>query len=376
MRKTETIYLGDKVKTKSTYKPLLKNDERFNPEGEIYEGIVVGKRGKYLMVDFHKKLPFTHYLGNMLQEPTGCGIEYKHLVVTETFKAENKEEQEFVGLMKELQFEEMNKLPTEIRQKEDNLRQHVSQIKNKLREVSDAERNVEREEFDLKSLKEKKVAASVDTDFIVKQYRQMKKNPKIKTIEILDTKGVVDILLTTKDLTYKNPRTVMPDYNLGAYKILIPMDINRGMQAINYKKHVKKFSYHHPCIHDSRLCLGNAVENEVYKLRNTNNIINLSHLLINFLEEPNYGGPHLSEELFYCNQPVTIRPRNKYDWFDMAYWNEKEVWDGAKYTADEKKIREKLRKLGAQVEEICPECGYDGDERDDDGDCPNCGASY
>jgi hypothetical protein len=371
MRKTDKIYLGDKVRTKKSFKPYISTDERFNPEGVLYDGVVVGKRGSFLLVDFEQKYPFTHYLGDLLTEPTGCAVEFKNLNIVKSFKSDDVNEIKFVGVIKQLNFEEFLKTPKEIRRTEDEINSQIGRIKSLLREVKEKEVVLEKDEFKLKELKTKKSIKNINESRIASQYKAMKKNKKIKSIEILGDEDLPNILLTTNDLMYRNANSNIPDYNLGAYKILIPLNVDESVLAINYKKHVNKFEFHHPCIKRAKMCLGTAMKEEVAKLRKTNNIINLAHLLINFLEEPNYGTPHLNEELFYCSQPVTIKPKTEMQWFDNIFWDEKEYWDGEKYT----KETEIATKILDDSRVRCLSCGHVR-ELSDEVECSNCGDNY
>jgi len=383
MKKITDIYLGDKVKTKKSFKPLLKNDERFDPKGVQYDGIIVGKRGAFVLVDLKKTYPFTHHAGGMFATPTICAINLKDLTILETYKSDDKDEREFVGLMKEVRFEELQKLPLELHRIEDSCMQYAGTIKRLYNDMESTQRDLDKQEYTLKELKEKQAAAVLDTTHIANQYKQMKKNKKIKSVEIIDTDNGKCVLITTNDLTYTAPQRRMFDYNIGAFKILVPLNNGNDVRCINYKKHVRKFEKHHPCISNGGMCLGNAMNTEVRKLRATNNIINLAHLLINFLEEPNYGSPHISDEQFYSAQKVTINPTDQRDWFSSSYWSKHEAWDGKAYTEDQKKLSEKLmEKNGPLVEEqpaslvLCPDCENEfemSEIRDNDGNCPECG---
>ena len=203
----------------------------------------------------------------------------------------------------------------------------------------------------------------------------MFKNSRIKEIEVLSNNGETDILVTTNDLTYTNPSSNMEDFVLGAYKILLPLDIERVMQAINYKRHVNKFTYHHPCIKRSELCLGDAMINVLAKTRREGDIVNTIHLLINFLEKPDYGTPYCSETDFYCAQPVTIKPSDKYDWFKESYWNDKQLWDGSAFTTAQQLAIVKFsgsssnNSYGNECENECGNCGHEFDGNQ----CPECG---
>ena len=52
------------------------------------------------------------------------------------------------------------------------------------------------------------------------------------------------------------------------------------------------------------MCLGAQVENHVMKLIKAGDLNGVATTLINFLEEPNYGSPYISDIEFYAAQPV------------------------------------------------------------------------
>jgi len=343
MKKKEKIYVGNKIKTNAKFKPINQDGTRLDLKGESFEGTVIGKRGKFIFIDFHQELPFTHYLNGLLSKPTGRALFSNETTPIDSCKSKDKQKQDFFNLMIEFRYKELEKIPGKIRSIEDTINNRIGNIKSLSRDIDFHEDEIQKEEFERKKLENKKMFISFNSDYIMKQYNKMKTNPKVDTIKILNINQDTNVLLTTKNLTYKNPNSKIPNYNLGAYKILIPIDADKRLKIINFKKHVQKFYYHHPCINRGEVCLGNAMISEVTKLRNSGNIINLIHLLINFLEEPNYNDPHLSEELFYCNQKVTIKPKNEEDWFNEEYWDKFEKWDGAKYTKDTQIIQQKLR---------------------------------
>lgn len=373
MRKTDKIYIGDKVKTKKTFRPLDKNKQRFDPKGAEYEGIVLDKRGSFLIVDFGEETPFTHYLSGMLTTPTGSAVEFKHLAVTETYKSDDEDEQAFVCMMREARVGKINELPREIRAKEEGLASLVGDIKSRNRDIASLEATLEKSEFELREMKDSTAVIDVDSGRIAKQYQSVLKSSKIKSIKIYDSKrnpGGRDIIVTTNDLSYRTENHI-GGYVLGAYKFLIPLDIGMNISAVNYTKHVRRFELSHPCVHNGSICMGSAVEEEVYKLRRAGDIVNLIYILINFLEEPQYGEPHIDDVRFYPRQDVTMKIDDEHDWFSRDVWGVKEAWDGEKYDKE-------VRDISRMVEEgmQCYKCDSDPGSGvpTSEAPCPNCGS--
>lgn len=369
MRKTDLIYLGDKVKTKKTFKPILADKTRFRPDNEEFDGVVVGKRGKYLLIDFKRELPFTHYLGGLLDSPTGAGVAFKDLIVTDTFTTEDKDEQAFVNMYKEINFDTANKIPGKIRVIEDTIDEFARKIDGLMRDVALLEDDTRTKDFEIKKLKQKKREVTISTSLLSKRYKKLINSPDIENVKIVHSGRDMAVLVTTKDLKYHINSPDMFDYKLGAYKILIPVNEAEQIKAINYKKHVQKFEIHHPCIQQSGLCLGAAVSAEVNRLRETGKILSLIYLLINFLKEPDYGEPYLPASSFYCAQDVTISPKNPLKWFDRSYWEKNEIWDGDRFTEDSKNVEELLESPH------CPSCGSTEDKNSEE-KCPQCGYKY
>ena len=339
MRKTDNIFVGDKVKTKKSFKPLLPNGDRFEPEDEL-EGIVMMKRGGFIMVDFGEQLPFTHYLEGVLADPTGFGVEYKNLVVVETLEIEDKKERDFVGALREASFIDLRKIPNEIRRVEDSIRSTDGSIKSLLRDVDSYEKRILENNFKLKELEEKKGSVSVDERDLSKYYSKMMRSSSIEDVEIVKEGDTTYIVCTTGDLTYHVSNGRVSDCNVGAFKILLPLSPGGDVLAINYKRQMKRGYYGHPCICESRMCLGSAVGYHIVELRKTGNIAQVFHLLINFLKEPEYGQPHIADLHFKHAQEVTINPSNTMQWFDQSFWRNNEVWDEDRYEREQRGTRD------------------------------------
>lgn len=334
MRKQKEVYLGDKIITTKKFKPLGSDGNPVDLEGALLEGVVVQKRGHFIGVDFGKEFPFTHLLDGTLTKPHGYAINKECYKVLESYSCDDRNKEVFVNVMREGKYLEAEKIPKQIADIQANMISRKNNIKDYNRSVAVEENRLLKDNVKLKELTERKDVTKIDVNKLEKQYDKLIKNSFIKEVTLYESEDAIKyILVTTEDLTFKDENKDLPEFNLGAYKIRIPLDSNRDVMAVNYKRHVQK-KYFHPCISEGNLCLGPAMIDEVVRMRRKESYPALIHLLINFLREPSYNQPFLDARYFYCAQDVNIRPRNNDDWFNMDYWRSKASWDGKKYTEE------------------------------------------
>lgn len=337
-KKEKEIFLGDIVKTNKSFKP---EDENGNlvPVTEPLEGTVVTRRANGVGVDFGTVFPFTHSLDGVLPEPTGIFVLADWVDLVETFSHKDKDLAMFVNLSKERAFRELYEIPREISKLVKQADDKKGKVNSLFRDIKNLESEIRKSSFEIDKLSERRGSVDVSVDSMARQYSKLIAHKDIAEIEFRkDDSGIQNMIVTTKDLTYKDSRgETTPPFNLGAYKIKIPINLEhpgdkRSLSIINYKKHVQKKKFH-PCVNGfDGACLGDSVGNEVNKYIQVGQYPQLIYLLLGFLKEPNYGGPHISAELFSAALPVTIRPRNPLNWFSKDYWNEKETWDGEEFT--------------------------------------------
>jgi hypothetical protein len=78
---------------------------------------------------------------------------------------------------------------------------------------------------------------------------------------------------------------------------------------------------------------------DINTLLQEKNYSSIIHLIINFLEEPDYGKPYLPAISFACAQNVTMKPRDKTKWFDNDYWDKNESWNGEEASEAEAELK-------------------------------------
>ena len=376
MRKNDPVYLGDKIVTNKHFKPIMADKEAFDLKEEFLDGVVVATRGDFFCVDFGKEFPFTHSLEKTLKGPTGYAVNRRDFKVVESYSTKDPKKSMFINVLRERQYTEAQKAPSEIEKIRQSAESKVGSIKQYVREIKNYESNLLKDNFKIKALEAKPGVSEISNNTIERQYEKLLSHKKIKTAEIIEKdNGNKYILVTTEDLTFHDEYRDIPDFVLGAYKMLIPINNGNGLKIVNYKKHVLK-EYYHPCIVGSNICMGNMVGDEIHRFNVEDRYLDTIYLMLNFLEEPDYGTPHLCAIKFMCGQNVTINPRNQFNWFDMGYWKNKEVWDGNKYTTENKEAYKKhtggrLGTAPAQASnERCPSCGehaWDGNR------CIECG---
>jgi len=364
MRKNTKVYVGDRIVTNKNFKPFMSNKDLFDVEDNKYKGTIIEIRDSMLNIAFDDEHPFCHTLENRTDRMNGYSLLFKESDLDSSVDLSDEKKRAFVGLIRELAFKKISELPIKIRSKEDSLRSLVSTARSLAADLSRKELQIEGDNHKLADLIKSKRGLTVNVDELVSKYDKFMSNKKIASVDPIESDGYKSVLITTNDLVYHREGSSLGDFTLGAYKILIPLDSGQRVRAINYKRHKDRFKYHHPCINNSTLCLGESVGDEVMKLRNEGNIIGLAYLLIIFLEKPDYGNPYIQEEEFFCAQTVTIKPENEIDWFSNIYWDENEKWDGRKFAEDFKNLN--------TTSAYCENC-----ERsvtiNEDGDCPDCG---
>ena len=338
MRKNNKVFVGDRIITNKYFKPFLANKDLFDTEGNFYKGTIIEIRDAVLNVAFDDELPFCHTLENRTDKINGYSLSFKEANLSKSVDIKDEKKRAFIGLIREINFDKMSQLPILIRSKEDSVRSYVATARELASQLLESETKIEAQNHELATLIKSKRTCRLNIDDVSVKYNKFRKNKKIKSVESIVYEGRKSVLITTNDLTYHRDDSIIGDFVLGAYKILIPLKTDFNVMCSNYKRHKDKSRYHHPCVSGFKLCLGDSVGAEVKKLRNESNIIGLTYLLILFLEKPDYEDPYCREEEFHCAQPVTMKPKLESDWFSEAYWNENETWDGAKFAEDFKKI--------------------------------------
>ena len=360
MKKTDAVFLGEKVRTKKTFKPQIRGDKTFTPPKDtFYEGIVIGRRINQLIVKFDKQYPFTYRVDDMVSEPVATAIDYKDLEQISNVEIEDQGARAFVGAMREESFDKISNFP-QIKQRFVN---DIAGMKADLRNYGETVERIENDlvnkNFALEDAIANNEINTKGTGDILAQYESLMASNKIDSVEIVKSGSTSFMIVTTNDLIYTpRPNTNCGRFIIGAFKFRINLAGGRVLPKVaNYKRHMRRSDLHHPCISNFNLCLGGDMQSEMYALSNRKAWITLVYTLINFLENPNYGSPYVADIEFSCAQAVTIRPRNPLDWFSPGYWESNEKWDGRLHTANVNKLSGGVAQgvlTDAEVEAIDP----------------------
>ena len=310
--------------------------------GEKMEGVIRDILDENIYaVEFELAKKGMHKFDNLLTEANGFCIEEKEFKIVNHYQNSNKIKEKFVNLIRTQYFKKLLKIPARLQQVDKDIKQRkrdINSYANSLKNTKTLITKFEKEKISISQ----QLETLPDNAQFEKQFNKLTSHPLIKKIELIEEY----LIVTTKDLTYHDgrERNKLPDFNIGAFMIFIPLDESQQINTINYKRQVLRGNYFHPCIRGGgSMCLGDNVAEGVKRYRQKSQYIELIYLLINFLQEPDYHGPHIKAHLFYCAQPVTIKPTKIFDWLDNSYWNSKEKFDDPKYRKDINNIQTKYK---------------------------------
>lgn len=323
------ITVGDKIVTNKNFKPigldgeLLKIEEKI--QGEIFGKVNQEEIGdeNLFIVKFNKEYEFTHFLDNqIMDEPVYAYLSKKEFDIKEKVNID----EEIIPLYEAtIALKDFNSSPIE------SLINHVRDIelniKSEARTIKDLRDNLRSKNLDLKNAIVNKKFLNSDNETIIKRCKKITNHNKIKSFELTNDRSLI---VTTEDLYFRCLDRDLPTFNLGGYKILIPAGITsrENIKIANYKRHYKMGSYHHPCINSElRVCLGDELSQTIDRLIVQKNIFQIIGMLIDFLQEPDYGSPYVDARIFYTHQPRTTRPRDQLNWFSSSYLRGNEDWD-------------------------------------------------
>jgi len=222
----------------------------------------------------------------------------------------------------------------------------INESQQSIKSCSERLTSLEIEKRDLESkIKTSKNDISLITNLYSDGVLSITKKIKKDFDDLVSSKKIVgysfvdgNIIVTTGDIYYRDDRRAIKNFYIGAYKILF--NTSRGeLKAVNYKRHQSRTVFH-PNIHSElfSICLGEtkvAVKHAI----NCKKYALATSILIDFLEEPNYGTPYNYISVFANMQDVTIKPRNEMNWFSESYWRKNEVWDTDKARSEEAAAR-------------------------------------
>lgn len=128
------------------------------------------------------------------------------------------------------------------------------------------------------------------------QVEKLKKNEKIEKIEYYSNQNEDYILVRTKPLMYKSDRV---NYNQGYFTIML--ELKNSSIRVYGSRYFR--SYCNPCISMSSVCFGEA-SRDYTRMLEDGNVVSLILMIINFLEEPNYYSPYISDYDTYFGQDL------------------------------------------------------------------------
>lgn len=319
MKKT-VILIGDKIITNKTAEC-----------GEGKEGKIIcqhydndsiyGIKFDFKDSSFHK-LQYEKKDKGILNENEGLWLEKNDFKVI-PISDENK--RQFNSFMMTNFLKTIEKIPEEIKRSKNIIESQERSIKEREEYNKTSENEIEKYKKIIEELKNEK---NPNPENYFQWYEKLKKHPDIKDIIIKDNY----IIIQTNDLIYHHQNDLIEDFDLGAYYIFIPNDINSEIRAINYKRQYYKGNNFHPCIkYNGVICMGDNVRADISKYRKENQLLFLVYLLINFLKEPNYNRPYLTAEKFRCSQNVTYKPINIFDYLSDPNWKSFEKFNEKKF---------------------------------------------
>ena len=325
----KTIHLGDKIITTKKF-----------PYGAGKKATIIRQRDESYGAEFDEPIEMiddilrgSHYLDNTLIEKKGYYLEPTEFKIIESYSNKNKNKEEYIHLLKKEYYIQKGLIPQHIKSYEANIEYNKHDIQNSQKNIKRYEKNIKTTKKDIEKTKEIK---ELNISNLENEFDKLIKHKLIKDITIDINNEIQYIIVTTNDLTYHNPKTI-PDFVLGAYKIFIPLNSDT-IRIINYKKQMMQGAYFHPCIERDRTCFGARIKDEVTQYKQRKQYTLLIFLIINFLCEPNEDGPYIPAKTFSLAQPVTIKPKNIFNYLSNAYWDENEKWDDNKYQSQRKEI--------------------------------------
>ncbi len=336
---------------------LIKSVEDINEE--IKKKVLIGKviliEGDYLTVDLNKEYPFTLSLNDV--------VTYKNtflLIPKENVSLiKQSEDEKEHGVLYE--FFSKGKLDT-IQEESGNIINLKSNINNNERQIKDYVENINRYKQSIvrdmllvkrKSEELEKAIEGTETDNSEVYYKNIFKNPDVKSLDLLTYSGQTCLLLTTNELEYTSNKRDLK-FMIGGYKVLfLP---NGSIMVSNYTKHYASGQYHHPCVESSfGVCMGGAFKSALSNTIQARDYASAIHMTIDFLKAPNYGGPYIEDVNLISMQPINKEPSSELDWFSRSFF-EKQSWSDSTYREEQSKA---LAKVGAVIEN-------DNDDNDDE----------
>lgn len=288
-----------------------------HPDNENIYGIKFDFNNKF----FHK-LQYDKKHAGLLNKNRGLWLEVKDFKVIDI---EERNKRQFNNIMFKNYTASLKLIPKEIERSKNLIKSCEQTIQERLAYNKTTEEEIKKHKKNVEALEKIKKPEPENYTAI---YEKLLKNKNIKDIIVLQD----FIIFQTNNLTYHHYDDLIEDFDLGAYYIYIPTDINNEIRIVNYKKQMNQGRYFHPCIRESGyVCMGDSVREMVNNYRKEAQIEFLIYLLINFLKEPNYGTPYMYAHSFRCAQPVTYKYKYLLDYLNHSNWRNNEKWNEAEF---------------------------------------------
>jgi len=344
VEKLETIYYGDEIVT--TDKCIL---------GEGKKGIVRVKKLDFFGIEFKdivldKELPKNeqlHNISSVLQKNEGYMLSRDEFKVINRKEYDDKTKERLVNILKEQGFNDFHELPKTIASIKDSIGYATSRIHEMTQDVRRTNKDKDLNILKLKELESKTL--EFDYSQAENVFNKISGNKKVHKFSITDNY----LVITTKNLTYSQNVSELPDFDLGRFKIFIPInDPNKSIKAVNISRHLSKGYYGHPCLENSlNICMGLDVSDVVHNYKNSGDYYGLVLVLINFFEQPDYGEPYRKDYEFYCAQDIDIHDEIK----DEEDWLSRDIL--AKSSWDEEQFLKDLTNIKEQIDVDIDRCG-------------------
>lgn len=336
---------------------LIKSVEDVNDE--IKKKTLIGKviliEGDYLNIDLNKEYCFTLSLSDVVNYKNTFLLIPKENVSLIKETEDEKEHgvlYEFFskGRLDTIQEESKNiiNLKSNLNNIERQIKDYVDQINSYKERVIMDSRLIKRKTEDLE-----KAIEGTESDNSELYYKNIFKNPDVKSLELLNYNSQTCLLLTTNELEYTSNKRDLK-FIIGGYKVLfLP---NGEIKASNYTKHYSCGDYHHPCVNSEfTVCMGGAFKSALHKAILAKDYASAVHMVIDFLKAPNYGGPYTEDVNLISMQPINKQPKTESDWFSRDFF-QSQSWDNGKYRTEQTKA---LDDIGDR---------YDDEDSDDEED--------
>ena len=289
-KKDRPFFSGDTVKvTDIEVINLLTNHNIELQKEPIIGKVILTSHYEYCFaVDFTeafeqgRELYNTHDIDGLITQPFGRYIEKRCL---ELVKAENAKYSDYARAIHEAHYVKKEGLIRHATlRKADNERgkETIRDLEEQIANVINGMNSTNKELADNEK-KIKELEANLDEiiNGAEKKYKKISQNKKIKKIEVGITSDGTFLIVTTKDLIIRDDeKGRFEPYNVGAFKIGIPLKTQSSIRIVNYKKQVQKHHYNHPCICEFSPCFGITISKEVKKLREEKTFDALIYLLI------------------------------------------------------------------------------------------------